>query len=131
MAMDNKVGRNLSSFLWAVAGMGAQSHEEESHWGAGTFEALFMLHLLLYFPLQFAFGYFALTHLIKHKHGASEQGLSVCRDSSHLTPSEQVKKAAFRAKSKRTSLQRNTSISSANELDKHWTNNFQPWGLLI
>lgn len=34
-----------------------------------------MLHLLLYFPMQFVSTYFALTRLIKRKYGAREQGL--------------------------------------------------------
>lgn len=81
-----------------------------------------MLHLLLYFLMN-SFSLLCLTHLIKHQNGTSEQGLGLCRDSSHLT-SEQVKEPAIRVESNVISLQRKTSISSANELGKLWTNDF-------
>lgn len=83
------------------------------------------------FSCTINFPYFASTHLIKHQHGTSEQGLGICRDSSHLTSSKQFEEPAIRVESKVTSLQRKTYISSANELDKLWANDFQPQGLLI
>lgn len=65
--------------------------------------------------MQFVSPYFAFTYLVKHKHETSEQDLGIYRDNSHLVPRQQVREPAIRVESKLTSLQRETSISSANE----------------
>lgn len=85
----------------------------------------FLCYIFFCIFLCNSFSLLCLTHLIKHQHGTSEQGLGLCRDSSHLT-SEQVKEPVIRVESKVTSLQRKTSISSANELGELWTNVFWP-----